>query len=396
MRKPTCFIGCSSPAKDVAYALQGLMSKVCDVEVWDQGIFEVGGNQLDALLAAPDRFDFAILIFTGDDKLKTPKGVFNAPRDNVIFELGLFLSKLGKDRTFIVYEEGTDVKIPTDLQGIIYAGYNMQSSGKHTPSVAPAWNKISSKIHHIGPKPDNARIEGKRLFQYPDLYPIYYDKKANKPEVDQKKFVKCIEHLLHDRNYDKLAAFDLAYLREDNVIFRTDLCPPNHKKKYDELVAKYNLNEPIAMIEADKKSFFNNYIQIVHDLGKLFRGINAEIILHNIMNPLRSMIAVANTDEVSRRSASGPITEFAVNFILHQGLRTERPKEGGSYCSYHKILDGKIDVKAATIPIYHNRFGLIGILCINISIGAIKKFTSAKKNELIANYVKLTGEQPPF
>jgi predicted nucleotide-binding protein len=39
-------------------------------------------------------------------------------RDNVIFELGFFIEKLGKKRCFIVMPDDIDFQIPTDLVGI--------------------------------------------------------------------------------------------------------------------------------------------------------------------------------------------------------------------------------------------------------------------------------------
>ena len=42
-----------------------------------------------------------------------------APRDNVIFETGLFLNARGRDRVMIIREG--NAKMPADLGGIIYA-----------------------------------------------------------------------------------------------------------------------------------------------------------------------------------------------------------------------------------------------------------------------------------
>ena len=42
-----------------------------------------------------DRFDFAILVLTADDLVASRDVLSTAPRDNVLFELGLFMGGLG-------------------------------------------------------------------------------------------------------------------------------------------------------------------------------------------------------------------------------------------------------------------------------------------------------------
>jgi hypothetical protein len=80
---------------------------------------------LPILLNQPEKFDFAVMVFGPDDRIETDKGIFEAPRDNVVFELGLFMSQLGTDRTFVVILTGTtQVKVLTDIQGLIWKGYN--------------------------------------------------------------------------------------------------------------------------------------------------------------------------------------------------------------------------------------------------------------------------------
>jgi predicted nucleotide-binding protein len=44
------------------------------------------------------------------------------PRVNVVFELGLFMGALGRERVFMVVQAGTD--LPTDLAGIAPAQFN--------------------------------------------------------------------------------------------------------------------------------------------------------------------------------------------------------------------------------------------------------------------------------
>ena len=43
-------------------------------------------------------------------------------RQNVVFEAGYFMGKLGRDRVVIIAEKG--IEIPSDLQGVVYTDRN--------------------------------------------------------------------------------------------------------------------------------------------------------------------------------------------------------------------------------------------------------------------------------
>jgi predicted nucleotide-binding protein len=45
-------------------------------------------------------------------------------RQNVIFEMGYFFSRLGRERVCAVYESG--VELPSDLSGILYVPYGSE------------------------------------------------------------------------------------------------------------------------------------------------------------------------------------------------------------------------------------------------------------------------------
>lgn len=64
--------------------------------------------------------DGAICLFTADDLGKERNGSLeNArARQNVIFETGFFMGKLGRDRVMILVDK--DVEIPSDLSGVVY------------------------------------------------------------------------------------------------------------------------------------------------------------------------------------------------------------------------------------------------------------------------------------
>lgn len=73
-------------------------------------------------------FDFGIMIFAKDDITTVRGEEFETPRDNVLFEYGLFLGRVGSDKAFIVAEEG--IKLPSDLLGVTHVFYNTE----HNPN----------------------------------------------------------------------------------------------------------------------------------------------------------------------------------------------------------------------------------------------------------------------
>ena len=99
---PALFIGSSSEGEAIARALQVDVDKRCEPTVWSQDVFQVGGMPLSELLRTASNTDFAALVLTPDDSIVSRGKERPAARDNVIFELGLFLGALGSQRVFII------------------------------------------------------------------------------------------------------------------------------------------------------------------------------------------------------------------------------------------------------------------------------------------------------
>ena len=91
-------------------------------------------------------FDFATLVLTADD-LVTKRGQSgNAPRDNVLFEAGLFMGALGRHRVFLVSCRDDVLDLPTDLAGITPAQFNRRPDGNLLAAIGPVATKIRSAI----------------------------------------------------------------------------------------------------------------------------------------------------------------------------------------------------------------------------------------------------------
>jgi hypothetical protein len=90
--------------------------------LWDSAVFRINQNFLSDLMKASLQFDFGILLGTADDKVQYRDKEVMQPRDNVLFELGLFIGRLGTSKCAFVIDKA--VKIPSDFQGITLARFS--------------------------------------------------------------------------------------------------------------------------------------------------------------------------------------------------------------------------------------------------------------------------------
>jgi predicted nucleotide-binding protein with TIR-like domain len=149
--KPSVFIGSSTRGLPVARRLKELLARTARCRVWDRGVFGLGMGTLEALVKATRQYDFAILVLTPDD-IASKKGVrLFLPRDNVVFELGLFMGTLGKDRTFILLQQQKDrIALPSDLNGITTAEFTGQDLRSASEKLREAIAREVSGINLTG------------------------------------------------------------------------------------------------------------------------------------------------------------------------------------------------------------------------------------------------------
>jgi predicted nucleotide-binding protein len=95
------------------------------------------------------RADFAVLILAADDVTISRDVRSPSPSDNVLFELGLFMGRLGRRHTFYLFDETAPVKLPTDLAGMTGIGYI--GSDDLDTALGPACTRIRVEISRLEP-----------------------------------------------------------------------------------------------------------------------------------------------------------------------------------------------------------------------------------------------------
>lgn len=150
MKKPKVFIASSVEGVAVAYETQTALEHNCDPTVWPQGVFRPSTPPLDALIRQLENSDFAIFVFTPDDEVTMREATANTVRDNVIFELGLFLGRLGRERCFII-APNVPMHIPTDLVGVSPVTYSAERDPDDlAAALGPACHQIRLAIGRLG------------------------------------------------------------------------------------------------------------------------------------------------------------------------------------------------------------------------------------------------------
>lgn len=173
MTRPVVFIASSTEGLPEAHAvqagLQQALGSAADIRLWTTE-FGLSSTYIEALESVAAEADFAIGVISGDDRVvsratgqATGRGTGRAtgrttrraraqraPRDNVIFELGLFIGALGRPRCFMVHRKGQDLKLPSDLLAVVSADYQLREDQTLMQALQPRCAQIAKRVMDLG------------------------------------------------------------------------------------------------------------------------------------------------------------------------------------------------------------------------------------------------------
>lgn len=150
-QRPNIFMICSKEALNTAESIRVGLQYVADVDLWsDEHIFRPGNYPLEDLARQVDKADFGIALAEPDDLLFIRDQTRPTPRANVVFELGFFMSRLGRNRALLLVPR-RDVELPSDWKGMTPIYYNhTEDLNELSTKVAPAVGQLKLIIQRLG------------------------------------------------------------------------------------------------------------------------------------------------------------------------------------------------------------------------------------------------------
>lgn len=186
-----------------------------------------------------------------------------------------------------------------------------------------------------------------RLEEY-EFYPFVINPDGH-VEFSAEDFDAAVQHFLGNRN--ELAARELIVIGQQNLV--RDTFSSDALARYKDLYRQYDGDSVIS----DNEQFLENYRRIVNQIGRSFPNTGIEILLHNLVNPAQSLVAIENGEVTGRSVGSG-----ATNLVLDLKTRRQRGEDKVNY----ELNIGSRQFKCTTIPIFRPEYGLVGAVCINV------------------------------
>lgn len=266
MSKPKLFIGSSVEGLEIAYAIQENLKFITEATVWDQGVFNLSESSLESLVTILDSSDFGVFVFSPDDHIKIRGKNHLVIRDNVLFELGLFVGRLGRKRSFIIVPDNKEFHLPTDLIGMTPAKYEADRTDKNMQAgTGSACHKIRDAISKQGTlnvtneAPEDAQVSD---FAKPKNKDDWFDYIFLKKEYDKGIFL-LKKKIRYSKDIDEKIQFKglvcYAEFEKDTI---------NGIKEYEKLIMEYPTNNLSYIAYADKLYWNNSFTKSLEIVQK--------------------------------------------------------------------------------------------------------------------------------
>lgn len=191
MRKPRLFIASSVESLPIAEAVNVNLDHDFEVTIWKNGTFKLSSSTIEDLVEKSSAVDFALFIFTPDDISTIRSRSEHVVRDNVVFEMGLFVGAIGKSRSFVLKPRDVDMHLPTDLLGVTPADYDAsRSDGDLVSATNRACSLIKSEVERLGLINHASLSESKTIIANPASYEL--------KEQDYKILATCLQSHVAD------------------------------------------------------------------------------------------------------------------------------------------------------------------------------------------------------
>lgn len=162
--KPRVFIGSSGAGLETARKIQNELIDVAEPTVWDKEDWQ-GKGTLEHLMNILNKYQFGVFVLRPDDEVEIKGETKKITRDNVLLELGLFVGRHGREKSFIVSEKDDQLRIASDLLGINFGLFSADSAAE----LEVACNKIRNKIREIW------KDEKQKIAAASDINPLTYE-----------------------------------------------------------------------------------------------------------------------------------------------------------------------------------------------------------------------------
>jgi class 3 adenylate cyclase len=224
---------------------------------------------------------------------------------------------------------------------------------------------VALLAYRFGRQGSGGEDETKRLEEY-EFYPFTINESRH-IEFSPDHFNRAVTHFLNRRN--SLAARELIVIGEQNFV--RDRFATAEIDAYRRLYEGYDGDSVIS----DNEAFLENYKRIVSLIGRSFPNTGIEILLHNLVNPARSIVTLENGEVTGRKLEMG-----ATNLVLDLKTRQSQRQDKLNY----ELTIGARQFKCTTIPIYRRDYGLVGAICINIDSRFIREAVKSNPERLDA------------